>query len=799
MNGGATRTSAENGALSPSVQARLQSEALRTVREDNLKLLEEERARSEAAIHGFGVTVDVAPVYAMPRDEADSDTVLSEDGRLEREAPRPISHPAVIGYDPLQVGHDTSVHTASDILDGELPVGVYTKSDADVANYTADMVGSSEQEIHVRDTALWMDLGYAANVRHAEERRAAAQARAEDDSVVEASREAKRFTAVSEIERRQRIRAQLDTARQGCRKRRTLALVRLILAAVGAVVAILYDSIPAVRTWLCESLSPASYPLFGLLWMLLIALPFVSRLIDGVTGILHFAPARYSVTALATVVTVVYTALAAATGERLPLLEGIPLCMLAIAALSEMLEILSEEDALSVVSSGRALYVLTDRDTPAATTLGHRVSDELIPHRRPNPLTVLKTATVDRVLSRMKQYHSYMAHLNYLLPAALGLAIVVSGIALLRGGDLLTDGVRLLVTVYLAAMPAAYLLAMSMPLQLANRRLRSRGCAVIGAATPEEYVRPRSARQRCELLLSERDVIVAARRKEITLRDNDPTETDLWRRMANRLFHLLDIPLAVDLPLEDDGSPEALAHLHVEIAESDVHYMKVYLVDDDPVAPGTTEIVMGSHDALSRRGIRLPKRAMESVYRKSEDSHVLYLAFNGQFRIAYAAEYRVNKDFSDIAKRIDACGMRPVMTSYDPMLTSAMLMEPRFVSLGNLEVVRPDYTDVPDQCCASGVVSVHGGRDLVYPLIACRRMALCYRVSCVLAWLGYAAVCALSLSAVLTDRGDLLNTLWVSVAGILSTAVLTLVTWLFVRRPSVGAYLRSFITRITKK
>ena len=793
LNGRTARTFGGGTVLAPSPIVCRQEEALRAVREDNEQVLSEEQERREAAVHGFGATADAASSYTPTADSAAPDTALDTND-AEKDIRRPA---AVIGHDPLQVGRGSPSRVVADILDGELPIGTYAKLDTEGSGYTVDMVGSSRQEVHLRDTALWMDLGYGADVRHAEERRAAAQIRSEDDPILEASEDAKQHTRMSETERVKDVRARLEAARTKSRKIRILCLVRLVLASIGAVAAILYDSIPAISAGVSEAISPAAYPLFGLLWAVLIALPFLPRLFRGVLGLLRFAPTRYSLTALALLVTMAYTVLVAATGNVLPLLEAIPLCMLAITALAETFEAFGRELAVSVVSSGRAVYVLSDGETPAATALGVQPADELIPRKRPAPLTALRTTVVDHVFSRMKRYNPYMGRLNYLLPASLGLAIVVAGVSLLRGGDLLSDGVRLFVTVYLASLPAAYLVAMSLPLQLANRRMRARGCAVIGTAAPADYTRPRKVSCKCELLIPECEIIVAARRKEITLRDDDPTDTISWRRMANTLFHLLEMPLAVDVPLEDDSSPEALEHLHVEIAESDAHYMKVYLVDDNPENPKTTEIQLGSHEALSRHGVRLPKSSMESVYRKSEDSHVLYLAFDGCFRIAYAAEYRVDPAFLTVAKRLEECGMRPVMVSYDPMLTSLMLSESRFEALGNMEIVRPDYTDVAEKCASSGVVAAHGGRDLIYPLVACRRMLLSYRLASALAWMGYAVVGALAVVTVLMGRTDLLNAFWVSVACLSSAAVMALVSWLCVRRPPVKTHVVNLITRGT--
>lgn len=167
--------------------------------------------------------------------------------------------------------------------------------------------------------------------------------------------------------------------------------------------------------------------------------------------------------------------------------------------------------------------------------------------------------------------------------------------------------------------------------------------------------------------------------------------------------------------------------------------------------------------------------------------------------MAYAVEYRVDPAFLDTVKRLGECGMRPVMVSYDPMLTSAMLIEPRFAALGNMEVVRPDYTDVASTLCSSGVVATHGSRDLVYPLTACRRIHTSYRLSHALAWLGYVAVSTLALVAVLTDGNAYVNTAFAVGAQAVLSALFALLSWIAVCRPSLKPCLQRLMSRITKK
>ncbi len=724
---------------------------------------------------------------------------IREATRTEGVPPVVRPRPAPTAHDPLQIGyeprkkrpnHAARIRVASSILDEELPVETPEASAARRETYADAMPSVAPAAARERDANLWADLGYHAELTHAEDRRAVERGRVETASAEAASPDSDHHVTPTADAEESSARHTTEADRAHFKRIRTGRLVRSILAVVGAVALLGLDYLPVLSS------SPAggselpfyattAYPILCLALMVLFAAPFATRLGRGLVGLFRFAPTRYSPAVLSLVVGLAYNGMALAVmvyrSTILPLFGGLPLCALALTALSEWLDARGEAYAFDLVTAGRPMYVLTDEITPAVAHAGSRR------HGSPTPLSVVPTSRVVKTFERMGRYNSHMAKLNFLMPAALGFALLSAGIYLFFVQDAqLLDLACVFAMIYLAVLPASYVVALSLPIFQANRQLADSGSAIIGASAPDAYAR--DGEEAGQLFLCDGDILTAIRCKEIALRDSrDPNApgTDHWRRLANRIFFLIRSPLAMEIPFEEDGSPETLAYIHMEILEQEENCLKLALMDNTPGREETVEVLIGSHDALTARGIRLPQKVKEQDYRRSENSHVVYLAFDGKFRIGYAAEYRVRADFATLrdALRISRC--RPVLVTYDPMLTPAMLAEPRFAALGKMEVVRPTVVDVPRRACSSGVVTLDDGPALAHPLAACRKMKIAYRRAYLSAWLGMTATTALLLAAVIFKSVSWVSTLAIAGLQVLITALIGLIPLLLIRRKTL--------------
>jgi hypothetical protein len=587
---------------------------------------------------------------------------------------------------------------------------------------------ANDREETARDAELYLRLGYEEQLTRSEQQEAIEEARRRARERQTAS--SRNETSPIKVRREFTDREQTPAIERAYTRSRRLALTRLCVALVGAFFGILHDLLGIL-------LMPVSavtytdtflYPVVSVALTVLFCLPFLSRLGRGLKSLFDFEPTRYAVSALALPVATLHGCLSVFTHSPY-LYGGVALFMLAVAAATEYITTVAEAQAFSVVSSGKTAFVLTDETTPASVANAEQSPDE-------RTLTAIRTDRVSDFFARTGRYNPYMGRLNYLLPVALLAAIICAGVAILQGGELMFHGLTVFTATYLSCLPAAYLVAMSLPLLAANSRLQPKGAAVLGTAAPSDICKKGSTR----LLIRDGDAVGGLHRKEITLRD-DP-KADLWRKKAACLFRLLECPLWNESPLGDDLNPS----LCVEVAETEEEYVRLFLIDLE--GGETNEVKMGSREALTRRGIRLPKASMESVYKRSDKSHVIYLAFDGTFRMAYAVEYRLGTTFARAVEKLASLGDTAALITYDPFVGQTLLRVDRLKDCPPAAVLRPAYIESPRKSCSAGVVATGRGLDLLYPYAACRRMRRAYRLSHLVGWLTLPVSVGLSLLTV---------------------------------------------------
>ena len=717
-----------------------------------------------------------APSTADVRPASTSAPSPSASSRVSR--PDPLTtylKPFPLTRDPLQTGFDDRAAYVSyedeyeeepdiddepddfadclSILDAEMPVGGRTRptaptprpQPAPTADYTRRMA-REEEEAEKSDTDLYLRLGYEDHLRHADEQDRVERLRAEQRR--EAPVTPRNETTVVADGREYAGRGQTDAIETAYIRARRQGIARICLSALGALVALLYDIfLPLSKDVDIEDFVASDwYAPLGLCWMLLILVPFVPRILRGLRSLVDTEPVRYAVSSLAVAVTLIHGIIACfvTTDVPLSLYNGIALFMLTVAAVAEYVVTVGEHRAFVVASSGKPTSLLTNETTPASAVMGAENS-------RVAPLTAVRAGRISDYFARTAAYNPYMARLNYFLPVALFVAIVCCFVNAILGGDPLADGLRGFTATFLACLPATYILSMTLPLYLANNAIASRGAAVVGTATPTDYIR-RKVKGPTEktVVFRDGDALVASNRKEITLRD-DP-HIDEHRRLAAAVFEAIASPMADRSPVQDISTDG----IRAEIAERGDQYVKLTLIDDRSRA--ATEVMLGTHAALIRRGIRLPKVSMERVYRKTENSRVLYLAFDGHFAMAYAAEYRATRLFSLTVAELAQMGYSVAVMTYDPLVTPD-LFETESTVKHPITLLQPDYLETARASRSGGLIATGQSTDLLYPLVVCHQMDESYRSGHLAAWLTLAVGSILSiLSAFFLESSIALST-----------------------------------------
>ena len=734
---------------------------LKELDEENTRLLEEVRF-----LNNRESPEERAWASATPGKENDPDA-RADDSKTDPDENANNGY-SVQMHDPLQLDLDDISPTAK--IQNTIKKKSVSVSDERKSNYAAQMVTDDVGADNVGDADLCMRLGYEDSLRRAEDQPIVEEIRTKMYENYSLHISSDRPSSAHGQEYRGRV--DTDHVEASYIRAHRKNLTRVCIACLGALVAILYDFLPTVlqssENGTNDFLLSAAYPLIGMLWMVLVSLPFLRRMARGIRSLLNFEPTRYAVSAVAWLISLLYSVIACIvySNGKLPLFCGPALMMLAIAAISDFWITEGEHKAFSVVSSGKSAHVLTSELTSASAALQAYDRDgktgRVSPATKGRPImTVVRTGRIADYFARTERYNPYMGRLNYMLPAALLLAIANAGIAVALGGDLVSLGLPVFIATYLCALPVAYLFALTLPLFRVNRMLTQKGAAVVGSAAPAEY----AGMPLASLIFSDGDALKSLYRKDITLRDD--TESEEYRRKADIVFRLLDTPLGVETSLrnsEIDG-------YRIEIAETDEQYIRLYL--KDTLSNGTTEIMMGSHDALTRRGVRLPKISMEARYKKTENSHVIYLAFNRCFHLAYAAEYRVGRTFAKVSSALTELGHEVSLASYDPMVSSDMEGIALLRKRNRVKLIRPSAYEPVYKTRSSGLIATGRSLDILRPLIACHKMECAYRRGHAVTWALLATGAALSILAVCAGGGTLLTSTAVVAWQILSIVVVT--------------------------
>ncbi|MBQ9162229.1 MAG: hypothetical protein IJX74_03030 [Clostridia bacterium] len=550
---------------------------------------------------------------------------------------------------------------------------------------------------------------------------------------------------------------------------RSFILARLLTTAVFALLLLLFAELPLIADadaglWskISGFVGSFAYPLTEMLLLLAAAAPSMLHLFYGIKGALRLEPNLYSVPAISVIIALANGAgyLFRRGGDIPAFFGGAALIILLMATVADLCAHNAEELAFSVVSSGKEKFLLAD-GTYSESETGADVQ---------SCYNVRRARDISSYFARTAKHARVRSFLNYITPISIALSLILGGVWLIVGGGGLTSALRAATTTYFLITPGFFALGATLPLWLSNRMINRRGCAVIGSAAPDDYTANTRFGKEKKIFFADGDVLSAAYIKRISLRGDRDSEH--YVRLANKLFYTLGGVLAS----ESQGMDEPLSDgdIHIEIAESREHYLKLYMIDGDE----TVEVVMGSYDKLTRSGIKLPNENMERIYNDDKrDRLVVYLAFDGQFRLAYSIQYKLSSKFRRAAKRLVELGFVPSIETFDPMITPQMLAELRVSDTigGELAICRADHFDSARPKRSCGVVATGNSFNLYYPLVSCERMRQAYRqsrlLSVILLAAGIGAMVTVIATGVLIFLRPWMTTLWQIIFGGIFTAL----------------------------
>ena len=505
-----------------------------------------------------------------------------------------------------------------------------------------------------------------------------------------------------------------------------LCKVRLWLTLAFALIGIAFDALidfaPVIGAGLEDFVHSSMYPMLALMWLVLACLPSITHLAGGIRSLWELKPVAYAIPAMAALLTALHTLAACFLAkEGVRIYVGGCLVILFLACLGDCMRTASEKLSFRIASSGKSKFVVSPTAEDASAPMVDHIYDR--------SFRVRKTERLSDYFLRVTQYDREERRTGVLALAAFPAALAVAGVVVVAGKGAWIAGFSAFMGAYLSILPAMYLIFLALPLLSVNRIIGRRGCAVLHPEAADEYAPGKAVEpEAVHMTFPVGEVLRATQTKAVTVKNDG--DAGVYREIANRLFFLLSFPLYdKDYPVRE----EETRGIRLEIAESDPSSLRLYMMDRQREM--ACEILLGTHDALTRHGIKLPPKSKEASYKRTEDSRVLYMAFDRKFRVAYAAKYVPKHSFVQAISALGSVGYVLSVISYDPLVTQDLLAPLATSEMPRMEIYRPSYVDEEWESRSGSILATGRAVDVTYPILACRRMKTMAKWSARLSWI----------------------------------------------------------------
>ena len=258
-------------------------------------------------------------------------------------------------------------------------------------------------------------------------------------------------------------------------------------------------------------------------------------------------------------------------------------------------------------------------------------------------------------------------------------------------------------------LPLSSTAAFTLPQFFMTKELHKHGCAVVGDASVEEYAGEKT------VIFREEDIFRAGSRVGFSAAGKKKLAEQF--RLCGTLFRKIGGTLSsvLDLSLANAAGKEQV--VFGEIGE-----------DGLTATVGESDAVIGSAAYLSARGIRIPPESAERAYLRKSDCVPLYIAFDGEVCLILEMTYRIGEATEQMIHELNENGTHIGVSVADPCLTAPFVWRLRRLEPDRIKLCRVTHI-LGDESFRSidGGVSAKRAKDLILPLVACRRLYLSRR------------------------------------------------------------------------
>lgn len=499
---------------------------------------------------------------------------------------------------------------------------------------------------------------------------------------------------------------QATTARAAYLHDRKFLIARLCLTVILTVIALFADMPTLVGSYLTDLTAafPFALPLAGMLALLATAALSWRQINAGIRSFFKFSPTPYSVPTLLLPFAAVYDVILLFAESDMIRVNFLISFAFLVLAVCDVFRLTTEMRALHILAADGEKSVLAPA-APRKKKLRHGdkivkiINDDL----GQNMYHVKKAMQITGFFRRFNSMHSAARPFTIMIGCMFALATLSALVNAVCTSSFLS-AISSFMTVLLLSAPLGACLMYFYPIARANHLLASRGCALLGEESVEEY------REQKTVIFPDSELYTAEQCTEIAVREEDDFKNDL--RLAGILFRKLGGTLkhvgeSARTSLAKDP-PVAVVRVHDDGVEA--------VVDNrDHMAAGNAEF-------LKRVGIRVPRESTDKILRRTANTSLMYVAINGVLKLSYEIEYTTNASFEALVCDLAEVGITTAIHSYDPNLNESFLQKSRSDLSVPVYAVKPGRyeEDKPLETVDSGAVALGEPNDVIYPLYAAK-------------------------------------------------------------------------------
>ncbi len=573
--------------------------------------------------------------------------------------------------------------------------------------------------------------------------------------------------------------SQTAEIREELKHKKISLIIRTCLCTVLTALLFVFENIPSLTQIFIGSpkqfdgfLNPALYPvvyiMVSLQLMLLACLCAIPEIIDGVKHLFRGTPKPESLTGLLAASGIIYSVVLC----NLIVSPNEPVMLNFVVAVSALLTLIStclnnkrEMMNFRIVSSKKAKHVVRriPEEESVCEVKAFGGADDVC-----DVMKIEKTDFVENFFTRLRTpVQSNSTAVMFLMGVTIAVGVLFGVFTGLRSGSDGSAAWRAAFSAMYLVAPMSVFIAFSYPFYRANLAAKEYDSAIVGESSLDEYSNASI------ISFDDKNVFPSYAVKVQNIRIYNNARIDRVLYYASSVFSYAGGPLqdVFEITTKDMGTSE-----NVQIFESESGFLATQV---DGV-----NIIFGSYDALTARGLEIPEKAAGDDVDLSDELSIMYMFRESVLVAKMYIKYDMDEDIDVILKQFSGDGLYVCVRTFDPNIDEEMISRKLGAKKLPLKIIRylnPSEVGKFEEKVDSGLVTCSSSKSLLQVISYCEKVIHTKKTNIALSILSIMIGAAILLLLLLANSMNILTSLIIVIYQLVWLVPTIIATKMFIR------------------